>query len=75
MAEWKGDGKVSVNTFNTSNVVEARDVTYDDPEDWHSFKTEIRDENGKDLAITYYMDGKDITRQVGKDFLGKPMYL
>lgn len=75
MAEWKGTGRVSFNTFNTSSEVEARDVTYNDQSEWHSFKTEVRDENGKDLAITFYMNGQEITRQVGKGFLGKPMYL
>ncbi|KAE8443444.1 hypothetical protein EG329_001841 [Mollisiaceae sp. DMI_Dod_QoI] len=75
LAEWKGSGKVSFNTFNTSKEVQARDVKYDDPGEWHSFKTEIRDENGRDLAITFYMDGKEVVRQVGKGFLGKPMWL
>lgn len=75
MAEWKGSGKVSFNTFNTSKEVQARDVTYPSPGDWHSFKTELRDENGRDLSMKFFMDGKEVTTQVGKGFLGKPMWL
>ncbi|KAK3942353.1 concanavalin A-like lectin/glucanase domain-containing protein [Diplogelasinospora grovesii] len=75
MAEWKGSGKISFNTFNTSSQVRARDVSYPSPSDFHKIKTEIRDHNGKDLKITFYMDDNLIETQYGRDFLGKPMYL
>lgn len=32
IAEWKGSGKISFNTFNTSSQVAAHDVTYPSPE-------------------------------------------
>jgi hypothetical protein len=75
LAEWKGSGKISFNTFNTSSQVSAKDVTYPSPGTFHKIKTEIRDENGKDLTIKFYMDGQLVTTQHGKGFLGKPMYL
>jgi galactan endo-beta-1,3-galactanase len=75
MAEWKGSGKISFNTFNTSSIVAAKDVTYPSPGEFHSIKCEIRDENGSDLSVKFYMDGTYVTSQVGKGFLGKPMYL
>jgi hypothetical protein len=75
MAEWKGSGKISFNTFNTSSSVAAKDVTYSSPGNWHTVKTEIRDENGKDLSVKFYLDGQLQTTQYGKGFFGQPMYL
>ncbi|OCL01574.1 glycoside hydrolase family 16 protein [Glonium stellatum] len=75
MAEWKGDGKISFNTFNTSSQVEAKDVTYSDPGKWHDVRAELRDENGKDVAVKFYLDGKEEANQVGKAFVGTAMYL
>lgn len=75
MAEWKGDGKISFNTFNTSSQVAALDVNYPDPDSFHTIKCETRDINGRDVSAKFYLDGELVTTQVGKDFLGKPMYL
>jgi hypothetical protein len=50
-------------------------VDYPKPGDFHSIKTELRDLNGKDMQVKFYMDGDLVTTQVGKDFLGVPMYL
>jgi len=75
MAEWKGSGKISFNTFNTSSQVSAKDVNYPNPQDWHSIKTELRDINGKDVQIKFYMDDKLVTTQVGRGFTGKAQYL
>jgi len=74
MAEWKGSGKISFNTFNTSSIVVAHDVTHPSPNDWHSVKTEIRDENGKNVSIAFYLDGKLQTVQYGPDNVEKSMY-
>ncbi|KAH9989489.1 concanavalin A-like lectin/glucanase domain-containing protein [Xylariaceae sp. FL0662B] len=75
MAEWKGSGKISFNTFNTSSVLSWEDVTYSDPDQFHSIKCEIRDINQRDLSVKFYMDDSLIATQVGGDFFGKPMYL
>jgi galactan endo-beta-1,3-galactanase len=75
MAEWKGSGKVSFNTFNTSSQVTAKDVAYPSPGEFHTFRCELRDSNGKDVAIKFFMDGKLVTSQVGRGFTGKAMYL
>ncbi len=75
MAEWKGSGKISFNTFNTSSKVAADDVPYPNPDEFHSIKCETRDVNGHDVSAKFYLDGKLVTTQVGKDFFGKPMYL
>ncbi|TVY55291.1 Galactan endo-beta-1,3-galactanase, partial [Lachnellula suecica] len=57
MAEWKGAGKISFNTFNTSSVVAAKDVAYASPGAFHAIRSELRDLNGKDVQTKFYMDG------------------
>ncbi|KAI1768984.1 concanavalin A-like lectin/glucanase domain-containing protein [Hypoxylon sp. FL1150] len=75
MAEWKGSGKVSFNTFNTSSVLSWKDVTYASPDQFHAIRCEVRDINQKDVSVKFYMDGSLVTTQVGGGFFGKPMYL
>ncbi|KAL4931748.1 uncharacterized protein BDV17DRAFT_279900 [Aspergillus undulatus] len=61
IAEWKGSGKISFNTFNTSGEVTALDVGYINPDDWHSVKAELRDENGADISGNFYLDEELVT--------------
>lgn len=75
MAEWKGSGKISFNTFNTSSQVRARDVNYPSPGEFHKIRCEVRDQNGKDVAIRFFMDENLIETQYGRGFVGQPMYL
>lgn len=75
MAEWKGSGKISFNTFNTSSQVRARDVNYPNPTEFHNIRCEIRDQNGRDVAIKFFMDENLIETQYGRGFVGQPMYL
>lgn len=75
MAEWKGSGKISFNTFNTSSQVAARDVNYPSPGSFHKIRCEVRDENGRDVSVRFFMDGSLVTTQYGRGFFGKPMYL
>ncbi|KAG9230365.1 concanavalin A-like lectin/glucanase domain-containing protein [Amylocarpus encephaloides] len=75
LAEWKGSGKISFNTFNTSSIVSSKDVAYPNPGGWHKIKTELRDLNGKDVQTKFYMDGTLVTTQVGKGYIGKAQYL
>ncbi|KAB5516949.1 concanavalin A-like lectin/glucanase domain-containing protein [Coniochaeta sp. 2T2.1] len=76
LAEWKGSGKVSFNTFNTSSQVAAKDVVYERPGEWHSVKAELRAlGNGKDVGVKFWLDGRLVTTQVGRGYVGKAMYL
>ncbi|KAH8588691.1 family 16 glycoside hydrolase [Bisporella sp. PMI_857] len=75
MAEWKGSGKISFNTFNTSSVLSWKDVTYSNPGNFHSIKCEIRDINQKDVSVKFYMDGALQATHVGGGYFGKPLYL
>lgn len=75
MAEWKGSGKISFNTFNTSSVLSWKDVTYPSPSQFHDIKCEVKDVNGKDTQVKFWMDGALQATHVGKDYTGKPFYL
>lgn len=46
MAEWKGSGLISFNTFNASDQVDALDRDYRDPGNWHTVKAQLRDHSG-----------------------------
>ncbi|CCF39550.1 glycoside hydrolase family 16, partial [Colletotrichum higginsianum] len=67
MAEWKGSGKISFNTFNTSSVVAAKDVDYPSPDTFHKIKCETRDLNGKDVQAKFYLDDQLVTTQWAPD--------
>ena len=75
IAEWKGNGDVSFNTFNTSSSVASKNVAYSDASDWHTVKCEIRDENGSDVKVNFYLDGTLQTTQYGSDYVGSGLYL
>ncbi|KAL0261337.1 hypothetical protein SLS55_002767 [Diplodia seriata] len=75
LAEWKGSGDISFNTFNTSSEVEAKDVEYPSPTEFHDVKAELRDENGSDVSINFYLDGELVTTQVGAGYTGAGFYL
>jgi beta-glucanase (GH16 family) len=75
MAEWKGSGKISFNTFNTSSQVRARDVAYPNQGEFHRILCEVRDTNGRDVSVRFWMDGQLVETQYGRGFVGKPMYL
>jgi len=78
LAEWKGSGKVSFNTFNTSSQVAARDVEYPRPGEWHAVRAEMRAAKGggnTDVEVRFFLDGRLVVTQVGKGYVGKEMYL
>ncbi|KAJ4360315.1 uncharacterized protein N0V89_000876 [Didymosphaeria variabile] len=76
MAEWKGSGKISFNTFNTSSVLQWKDVNYADPGSFHNIKCQVRDRgNGKDAQVKYFLNDVEVTTHYGKDYVGKPLYL
>ncbi|KAL2181199.1 glycoside hydrolase family 16 protein [Thermothelomyces heterothallicus CBS 202.75] len=75
MAEWKGSGKISFNTFNTSSEVRALDVDYPNPDAFHKILCEVRDVNGQDVSVRFSMDGQVVATQYGRGFVGKPLYL
>lgn len=77
MAEWKGSGKISFNTFNTSSQVMARDVAYGNDKEWHKVLCEVRRDarNGKDVEVRFWMDGRLVVTQWGRGYVGKALYL
>lgn len=75
LAEWKGSGDISFNTFNTSSEVTALDVEYPSPDDWHSVLAEIRDVDGSSISVDFYLDGTWVTQQFGSGFIDAPLWL
>lgn len=77
LAEWKGDGKISFNTFNTSSEVAAHDATYPSPTTaWRTVLVELRPESdGSTLKIDFYLDGTLMTTQYGKGMVGEPFWM
>ncbi|KAI4601795.1 hypothetical protein KJ359_010659 [Pestalotiopsis sp. 9143b] len=77
LAEWKGTGKISFNTFNTSSEVAATDVTYPTPTTaWHTIKVELRaEDDGTTVKSSFYMNDELITTQYGNDYVGAGFYL
>jgi ribosomal protein S3AE len=61
--------------LQTSSEVKALDVNYPSPGNFHKIKTEIRDVDGKNISVKFYLDGKLITTQYGRDYIGKPLHL
>lgn len=75
IAEWKGSGDISFNTFNTSSQVTALDIPYPSPDQWHTVLAEVRDVNGVDVSVDFYLDGSHIARQGGSNYIGAPLWL
>lgn len=77
LAEWKGDGKVSFNTFNTSSEVQSYDYAYPTPTTaWHTVLAELRaEDDGTTVKTDFYLNGDLITTQYGNDMVGEPFNL
>jgi hypothetical protein len=75
IAEWKGSGKISFNTFNTSSSVQTHDIAYPNAANWHDIKCQLRDNGNGILQVKYFMDGTEITTHYGRDYVGKAFWL
>jgi len=76
LGEWKGDGLISFNTFNTSSIVDAENFAYPNPDDFHTLKAILTGEDdGSTVAIQYFLDGTLMSTQYGSDFIGAALWL
>ncbi|PNS20575.1 Rho-GTPase-activating protein 8 [Sphaceloma murrayae] len=75
IAEWKGNGKISYNTFNTSSQVTAKDVVYPNPGQPHKVRGVLRDLNGRDVQMKFFKDDREVTSQTGRGYVGQSMWL
>ncbi|KAL4894966.1 hypothetical protein BDV59DRAFT_191966 [Aspergillus ambiguus] len=73
LAEWKGTGDISFNTFNSSSEVQALDIEYPSPDYFHTVKAEIRDEDGSNISVKFYLDGTEVTTQYGAEIINLQM--
>ncbi|EAU33891.1 conserved hypothetical protein [Aspergillus terreus NIH2624] len=88
IAEWKGmyplnfeglrlmgigTGDISFNTFNTSSEVQAHDIEYPSPDNFHTVKAEIRDEDGSNISVKFFLDGTEVTTQYGAEIINLQM--
>lgn len=77
LAEWKGTGKISFNTFNTSSEVKSYDLAYSTPTTaWHTILAELRaEDDGTTVKTDFYINGDLITTQYGSGMVGEPFNL
>ena len=76
IAEWKGDGNIFFNTFNTSSQIAADPIPYPNPQQWHSVFCSLRDAgNGADVTVDFWLDGTHVTTQWGKSYLNRDFFL
>lgn len=70
MAEWKGSGKISFNTFNTSSVLQSKDVDYANPGSFHNIKCQVKDRgNGKDAQVKYFLNDVEVSSSTSRTTL------
>ena len=75
IAEWKGSGDISFNTFNSSSEVTALDIPYANEGEWHSVTCEIRDVNGVDVSARFILDGEEVATQYAAGYVDQPLHL
>lgn len=75
LAEWKGSGKVSFNTLGTTGGWTAQDYNWPNPGSFQNVLVQLRDYNGVDVQIKFYLNGKLMTTQIGKGMLNQPFWL
>lgn len=77
LAEWKGTGKVSFNTFNTSSAVAAQDFAYAAPATaWHTVLVELRaEQDGSTVRADFYVNKAHFATQYGAGMVGAPFWL
>ena len=76
IGEWKGTNDNWFNTFNTSSAVKSDLVAWPSDLSFHSLKAVLTAlPNNVDVRFDYYMDNTIRATNVGKGFVGKPMWL
>ncbi|THC93321.1 hypothetical protein EYZ11_007210 [Aspergillus tanneri] len=64
LAEWKA-----------SSEIQSIDMEYDSPDNFHAVRTEIRDEDGSNTSVSFYLYDTEVTTQYGRGYVRKPLYL
>jgi len=66
---------VYLTSDQTSSSVEAENLEYDSPDNFHTVKAEIRDEDGSNISVKFYLDGALITIQYGSNDINELLCL
>lgn len=75
VAEWKGTGKISFNTFNASNSAETLDVDYPNPTQFHRFKCTVEAEDDSNVVVKFWLDGSLKGTQYGHGYVNAGLIL
>lgn len=63
------------NKVQSSSEVEEHNTEYASPDDFHTVKTEIRDVDGTNISVQFYLDDTLMATQYGGEYVGKPLHL
>jgi len=75
LAEWKGTENIWFNTDAVDQGWLSYIGNYKEPERFHNISVQLRDYNGVDLHIKFYLDSVLQTTLSGKGMVGKPFWL
>lgn len=77
LAEWKGYGRISFNTYNSTKEITGQDFDYPKPSTaWHTILVELRaEDDDSTLKIDFHINGEQYTTQYGGNMVGQPFYL
>lgn len=75
IAEWKGSGNISFNSLGVQGPWSSYNVNYPDPECFHQVHVKVRDYNGADVQIKFFVDGALQTTQLGEGMVEQPFWL
>jgi hypothetical protein len=52
-----------------------KDVGWGSASAWRTVLVKVRDKNGSDVSIEFYLDGSLVTTQTGNKMIGQPFWL
>lgn len=74
LAEWKGNGDISFNTYGMNSVWTTKNVAYSSST-FQTLTMDVLDYNGVDVQTKFYMNGALQSTQIGKGMVGQPLWL
>ena len=69
------NGADHIDKIQSSSEVQELNTEYPSPDDFHTVKTEIRDVDGTNISVQFYLDDTLMATQYGGEYVGKPLHL